>query len=323
MGLTVKEAKFFNGNISMYLEGNKLFVKFPTGTIVDVDQSPQEEYLVIIDELLNKLIPFGFVEPIQPRKKANTEKLLNPDELLISGMYTFGYFFRENIKNVPIYLQSGNILENLEYEYNETTGNIKEYQTEKINIKWYPFEQVIRISSAILSDDIDSFLNAVFRTYYDKYKSFSDVDSKYIFIQKFKDKYYRDLGKSFGTIVNLDLVKDLGQYLKIDISIVEIKENNLLPLYTKYNNFDRAIIIGKTKSGYEIIALQRQNGIILQFSDKGQDKILIMLVVATRLKMVKVDTITINVKRVETILNNISNNEIIVENITNMIKDQA
>ena len=322
-GPIIKELDLLNGDVSFKLnkEQQKLSVYF-RNTIVGSELDIQEEYLVLLNKIKESFLSMGITEV--DYEDASKETFLNESETIITKMYTFGKFTRKQkdtltTKTVSRFLTQGNPVKSLIVKCKKDSNGddtIISEVNEKVNCKWYLNETIKRLS--VPNYENDAFVNlitAVIRSANPNYSK--SCDKLFDLADDYKSKVLN--GTPETEIVEKEFVIKLGGYLKVDISLVEITSTNLIPIVTKFGNFDNCIVIGKTLNGYEPLYITRNIDQYI-FSGKGNvDTFIISLVSATLLGSINEEKSKIAEKHMGSIINN-KDYKAIISNFEAMFK---
>jgi hypothetical protein len=262
--------KYIQGSNAM--ESPLLRVNFK-GTIVTdnaEESGDQVESLVKLDELRQLFNSLGIFE--QYRRDANSETFLNQNELLLSNLYTYGSFIRKIPKtetgHVSKFFITGVPVKPVICKTN-SKGDIIEEKMEEVKCQWYKAEKLYRWGIVSYDDDEDSkgeylnLLSAILRVIYlysgKEYPK--NVNDRFNLILEYELKLKIESNLDIDSDIPLrDKINKLTEYFKVDITILEITSNNLIPKIIKFRNHPYEIILIRNSDVYENLGIYNASG---------------------------------------------------------------
>ena len=301
-GPIVSGLSLLNGDITMrYLPMTKELKVRYKGTIVGNNEEEQTEYLVMLDDLRSYFGPLG-IEEIQ-YEFANKQAFLNKDEFILTGLYSYGKFIRKFTNDVisnwrPTYLYRGNKVNSYNTPIDSLTGKIA-YKYDITACKWYK-GTLYRSSQPTLKNKKLSLLISILRVI-----TSEGFDGIFNGVMTNLNKHITNNKININDDIDMEvfLIK-LAEIYKVDISLVEINDINLLPVVTKMGHYDECIIIGRTEDGYENIGELIPTGIKFRFGSKSNmDHVILSLAGITLLNRLPEDKMKEYGPRFNTIYN--------------------
>lgn len=278
-GPIIDVLNLLNGDVSMKYnkQENNIEVYFK-GTIVEDEGAAQKEYLVLLKDLVNGFNNLGI--RLDYMEGATKELLLNTSELEITRLYTYGVFVRTSESKLSPqinWLLKGDLI----YKLKTVIKGINIIENkEEIKAKWYQ-DTLYRHAMIKFKNPKEELLSCILKATLSEYPR--NVNNRF----KLLDEHVRILknnGIDLDTDILLeDLIVKLGNYYKVDISILQGYSNNIVPYITKYGNHPKGIIILKLEDGYENISVSHDNIII-------SDYLLISLFAITLISRLKLST---------------------------------